>query len=51
MPERRVALLWCGRGPVPVIEMAMSNKTNRPKADGPSQNPIPTPQTAGVGRF
>lgn len=35
--ERRVALLWHGRGPVPVIEMGMSNKSTAPNASGPRQ--------------
>jgi len=49
--ERRVALLWHGRGPVPVIEMGMSNKITGPNAGGPRQLPMRTPQTARVGQF
>ena len=49
--ERRVALLWHGRGPVPVIEMGMSNKITGPNAGGPRQFPIPTPLAARVGQF
>lgn len=49
--ERRVALLWHGRGPVPVIEMGMPNKTTGPTAGGLRQHPRRTPMVARVGRF
>lgn len=49
--ERRVALLWHGRGPVPVIEMGISNKITRPNAGGLRQFPIRITQAARVGQF
>jgi hypothetical protein len=49
--ERRVALLWHGRGPVPVIEMGMSHNITETNAGGPRPFQIRMPQTARVGQF
>lgn len=49
--ESRVALLWHGRGPVPVIETGISSQISGPNPGGPIRFSIWPPVAARLGRY